>query len=268
MAAPLALMSLLLIVGGLAGVGIFFLLFAGVLGFLSKFYSSEADNMLLEEAAEAERLAKEQEEREARERERLEQIEKAKQERQNYIDNLRTMDKSKVICLDVETTGLSCDDDEILQLSIIDGNNDVLFNEYIKPRQRKRWPKAQEVHGISYQMVKDKPTIDEHIPMLNKIIEDAEIIVGYNIDGFDIDFIRAAGVSVPVNKKTFDVMLEFAEIYGEWNDYHGDYKWQKLATCAKYYNYENNGQFHDSLEDIRATLFCYYAMLESNMQPK
>jgi len=68
--------------------------------------------------------------------------------------------------------------------------------------------------------------------------------------------------------KTFDVMLEFAPIYGKWDDYHGDYKWQKLSTCARYYGYKKKGQFHDSLEDVRATLFCFYAMLESNLKSK
>lgn len=197
-----------------------------------------------------------------------EKQEKIKQEKQKYIDFLRSMDKSKVICLDVETTGLNPDEDEILQLSIIDGNNNILFNEYIKPNKRKRWPKAQEIHGISYQMVKDKPTIDEHLPLLNQIINDAEVIVGYNIESFDLNFIRESGISVPHSKNTFDVMLKFAPIFGKWDNYHESYKWQKLETCAKYYGYKKSGSFHNSLEDVRATLYCYFAMLESNLQPK
>ena len=58
----------------------------------------------------------------------------------------------------------------------------------------------------------------------------------------------------------YDVMLEFAPIYGEWSSYHESYKWQKLTTCAKYYGYEFKA--HDSLEDVKATLFCYKKMIE------
>ena len=186
---------------------------------------------------------------------------KKKQERARH-QRLREIDKSKVICLDVETTGLSSDIHEILQLSIIDGNGEVLFNEYIKPKKREKWEEAQEIHGISPSMVADKPIIDAHIPALNQILADADLIVGYNIKHFDLKFIRRAEISVPKDTEIYDVMLEFAPIFGEWDDYFKDYRWQKLITCAEYYDYEGNGVFHDSLEDVRATLHCYYAMIK------
>ena len=39
-----------------------------------------------------------------------------------------------IVCLDCETTGLSSED-EILQLSIVNGAGEVLFNEYIRPQK-------------------------------------------------------------------------------------------------------------------------------------
>ena len=59
----------------------------------------------------------------------------------------------------------------------------------------------------------------------------------------------------------YDVMLKFAPIYGEWNEMRQDYKWQKLAKCAEYYGFHGDGQFHDSLEDVRATLHCFNSMI-------
>ena len=32
-------------------------------------------------------------------------------------------------------------------------------------------------------------------------------------------------------------MIMFAEIYGEWNERRGSYKWQSLTKCATYYGY-------------------------------
>ena len=55
-----------------------------------------------------------------------------------------------------------------------------------------------------------------------------------------------------------DPMIMFAEIYGEWNEYRGNYKWQSLTKCATYYGYEFKA--HDSLEDVKATLYAYKEM--------
>lgn len=167
-----------------------------------------------------------------------------------------------IICFDIETTGLSHNKDEILQLSIINGNGDVLFDEYIRPKYTTSWSSTQKIHGISPEMVADKPTIDEYIPQLNKIFGKARIITGYNIKSFDRHFITSAGITIPDSAKIFDVMLEFAPIYGEkCSTDSRRYKKQRLAVCAKYYGYEGNGRFHDSLEDVRATLHCYYGVV-------
>ena len=170
-------------------------------------------------------------------------------------------DLSKIICLDVETTGLDSEKDEILQLSIIDGNGVVLFNEYIKPKQHTEWPEAEQIHGISLEMVQHNPIIDEYVPRLNKILSEAELIVGYNCKYFDLHFLLNAGIRWDFEKDIFDVMLEFAPIYGEWDYRHYEFKWQNLATCAAFYDYESNGgSYHDSLEDVKATLHCYLQM--------
>ncbi len=179
-----------------------------------------------------------------------------------YHRTLFEMDKSKVICLDIETTGLDIYNDEVVQISIIDGNNNVLFNDYIKPERKTSWKDAEKIHGISPEMVKNKPTIREILPYINSILENAECIVGYNSNGFDIPFLQANGVVFPNESTTeyVDVMKNFAVIYGEWSDYFCDWKWQKLEKCARFYGYKFNP--HDSLEDVKATLFCHYKMCE------
>lgn len=53
-------------------------------------------------------------------------------------------------------------------------------------------------------------------------------------------------------------MIDFPEIYGEYNDYYESYVWKDLSTCADYYGYKF--QAHDSLEDAKATLYCYKKM--------
>ena len=166
-----------------------------------------------------------------------------------------------LICLDTETTGLRAGYDEVLQLTIIDGNENVLMNEYFKPDHAKSWPDAQRVNHISPWNVKDRPSIQAFKARIEEILSGADLIVGYNV-GFDLSMLRGVGIAVP-ETPVYDVMKEFAPIYGEWNDYYGDYKWQKLERCAAYYHYKwEGGAMHDSLGDTKATLYCYRRMTE------
>lgn len=168
---------------------------------------------------------------------------------------------SKLICFDVETTGLDSSEDEILQLSIIDGDENVLFNSYIKPYFHDSWESAELIHHISPEMVADSPHAHEVVPKIRGIFAAADTFVSYN-GNFDLGFLRDWGIcarDIP-NDGYKDVMHLFAPIYGVWNSRYGNYTWQKLETCAKYYGYEFEA--HDSLEDVKATLYCYRKVVE------
>ena len=118
------------------------------------------------------------------------------------------------------------------------------------------------VNGITLEMVSNKPSILEFKQKLINIINSADKIVGYNTQ-FDLDFLSSVGIE---NEKAevVDVMLDFAEVYGEWSENYGCYKWQKLTTCADYYNYDwGEDNAHNSLSDCRATLFCYQQLQEN-----
>lgn len=170
------------------------------------------------------------------------------------------MESEKTLVIDCETTGLCAEEDEIVQLSIIDQYGDVVYNSYLRPVHTDAWPEAERVNGISPEMVSDAPTAEEETPKIKSIFEKASKIIGYNV-GFDMDFVSNwFGVDF-AGKEIVDVMLDFAKIYGEWSDYFGSYKWQKLTTCARHYTYDwGSDTAHDSLADARATLYCHNAM--------
>ena len=84
------------------------------------------------------------------------------------------------VVIDTETTGLSPIYHEILQLSIVSINGEVLFDSYFKP-VAESWDSAQAVNGISPGMVKDAPTLAEKIAEISEILYFCDEIIGYNV---------------------------------------------------------------------------------------
>ena len=172
------------------------------------------------------------------------------------------MNKNEILVLDTETTGVA-KTDEILQLSIINGEGVVVMNEYFRPARAKTWPMAEAVNHISPAMVADKPLILERKKEIEAILHGAKIIVGYNLP-FDRNMLIQNGIFVPAKEKTryLDLMRPFAKTFGEKSAKNPKlFKFQKLITCAKYYGYTEEG-WHDSLADTKATLYCFWKMVE------
>lgn len=165
----------------------------------------------------------------------------------------------KVIVLDTETTGIG-PDDEILQLSIIDESENVLYNEYFRPRHKTSWPGAEAVNHISPEMVSDKPTIFSRQNEIQKILDNADTIVGYNTE-FDLEMLRRSGIYTYGTTETVDVMKRFANYYGDYDPRRNRYKYKSLKFCADNLGYKNDN-LHDSLEDCKATLFAYKKLNE------
>jgi DNA polymerase-3 subunit epsilon len=177
-----------------------------------------------------------------------------------YAEKPRTLDR--VLVLDTETTGLDPERNEMLQLSIIDGNGTTLYNSYFHPCAD-TWTDAERVNGISPEDVQTAPQLSEELPKIAAILARAYLIIGYNLP-FDMGFLRCSGVPVPAAAALHDVMLMFAPVYGEYSEYYEGYKWQKLTRAAAYYGYDwtEHGSAHNSLADCYATLFVYNSLAD------
>ena len=169
------------------------------------------------------------------------------------------MRKGKIICIDIETTGLDHAQDEILQVAIINGRGRTLYNSYIRPDRKRTWEQAEVINKISWQAVKNAPSIRREKRKIERILKRAGLIFGYNIKAIDFPFLSAKGIKTADKAAVYDVMLEFAPVAGEWDPDRGGYKWKSLKFCADWYGYTNYKP-HDALEDVRATLHCYYAL--------
>lgn len=159
------------------------------------------------------------------------------------------------VVLDTETTGLKPGYDEVLSISVVDPDGNVLFDSLIQPTERKKWPNASKIHGIRFADVKDKPTLRDIQDEVRKIIDSADVVVGYNVS-FDLEMLHGNGFTTN-ELKSYDLMGAFSQAYGDYNETFKNYDYVKLEKCAEQYGY--NFGAHNALEDAKATAYCLKA---------
>lgn len=176
------------------------------------------------------------------------------------------------VVIDFETTGVNNNClhgrmDEILSVSIIDQDGKVLLSSLCSTSDRKTWKASESVHGITPSMVKGKPTFSELLPKVKEILYQAKEVIAYNIP-FEMGFLWSYdGMNnFPGGSKIremvewgLDPMLMFSAYKGQLTS-NGEIKWQSLETAAKHFKYAYTA--HDSLNDTKATLAVYKALLK------
>mgnify|MGYP007071603296 CR=1 FL=1 len=167
------------------------------------------------------------------------------QDRKEAADWAREMLASDALILDTETSGLD-DTAEIVQIAIIDMHGNTLLDALIKPVNG--IPRsASRIHGITDETVAEAPSFADVWPSICDVIRDKTVII-YNAD-YDTRLLaqsaRAHGITLlRVDYVTYKcAMLPYSAWVGSWNDYHGNYRWQRLPAGD-----------HSALGDCLATL--------------
>ncbi len=89
-------------------------------------------------------------------------------------------DRKKVLFFDLELTGVYTHD-EIISISIVDGEGAVIMDTLVKPAFKKKWKQTEKIHGITPDMVADSPKLDELIPEIKRIFAECDILVAYGV---------------------------------------------------------------------------------------
>lgn len=97
-----------------------------------------------------------------------------------------------LVVFDTETTGVSAKYDDIIQITIVGKDRNVLLSTYVRPDNCKEWPEAEAVNHISpADVFKDGvPTASEVAKAVNHIFSKADYILGYNVN-FDTKMVKA-----------------------------------------------------------------------------
>lgn len=154
----------------------------------------------------------------------------------------------QAVVIDFETTGLNCDTDEILQVSIIDQDENVLMNQYCQAVRHNSWESASNVNGIYPPRVAFCPPFEKVAPYVQDILCRADKVLAYNCS-FEQGFLSSNGIN-PYVLFWCDPMKEIVDYC---NATSGGHRLRMaLQSAARIIGYDYNA--HDALEDVKATL--------------
>jgi len=165
------------------------------------------------------------------------------------------------IFLDTETTGLDPNQGHrIIEIAAVEMNNRQLttnyYHSYLNPG-RNIDPAAQEVHGITFEFLQDKPTFKDIAADFLSFIKDSEIII-HNAP-FDVGFLNMELGKISFDElemhsvSIFDSLKLAKEIRpGQRNN---------LDALCRSYNIDNTSRsFHGALLDAQLLGDVYIAM--------
>jgi len=140
----------------------------------------------------------------------------------------------KPVYLDTETTGID-PNAEIIEISIVDHEGEILFETLVKPRGRID-PGAQRLHGITEGMLTDAPGWDVVWPQVEAALTGRCIGV-FNLD-FDLRMMQQSHQRCwmpwrPPQADFFCIMKLYATYYGQWNPKYGNHRWQSLDSARE-----------------------------------
>ena len=159
---------------------------------------------------------------------------------------LNTYIKDYVI-FDLETTGISCNNDEVVEISaikVVDGEIIDEFTSLVNPGMPIPFY-ASEVNGITDDMIKNSPRFEEVFADFIEFVGDF-VLVGHNIHTFDMKFLYRDAERFwekMLNNDYIDT-LQIARAYLPQLNHH------RLTDLAEYYDIETEGA-HRALNDCR-----------------
>lgn len=190
----------------------------------------------------------------------------------NYNKNKEKQDKCKyLVTLDIESTGLDFNEDQIIQLAMIKYDAETLkpieaFNTLFKPETKVNISLGAYLkHGLSLDDLKYSPKFSELVDEVMEFLGENETgIVGYNIKGFDLPFlskkIRQCGF------KHIDFTNRFIyDVYEIEKYYNG------MDQCSVFEHYYNKTpeamgmKRHDARDDIKMSLCIMNKQLETHV---
>ena len=169
------------------------------------------------------------------------------------VSNSYCLTPMDYIVLDIETTGLSTQNDAIIEVGAVKVHDMEItdcFQSFVNPERL--IPKSiTKLTGITEADVRNAPKIGEVCMELNEFLKDRFPIVGHNVT-FDLRFISAAfnRFKIGANFNYIDTVVLARNAFPGFQNY-------KLETLIADLDLLEHGQEHRVMGDIDATLKLY-----------
>jgi len=96
----------------------------------------------------------------------------------------------ETVFLDIETTGVDPETDEIVELALVTERGHPILATKLKPARLTQWPEAQAIHGIAPADVAWSPSLDDILPVLKDAVTNAQVVILY--PDFTLGFLPAS----------------------------------------------------------------------------
>ncbi len=151
------------------------------------------------------------------------------------------------VVFDLETTGISPYNDEVIEISAVKVRKGKVveeFSELVNPKRTIPFA-ASRVNNITNDMVSDAPFFDEVLRHFLQFIGE-DVLVGHNIQGFDMKFIYRdceRYFHQTITNDYVDTLILAKRCFPEWRH-------RRLGDLADYYGISTQGA-HRALADSR-----------------
>jgi len=164
------------------------------------------------------------------------------------------------VVVDIETTGLSPDKSEIIEISaikVINGSEEETFSRLIKPKGRVS-SFITSLTGITNSMLENAFDL-ENVLTEFKNFSDGYVIMGHNVK-FDIRFLNFYMQKIlekPFDNDYIDTLRVSRKLLPKLRSH-------RLGILAEYYGIDTRGM-HRALKDCEVTNYCYNQMINVSM---
>src|SRR5512133_129507 len=154
--------------------------------------------------------------------------------RQRAIETAKQILSARPVYLDTETTGLERSA-EIVEISIIDDEGQVVFSSLVKPSQPIP-SSAMRIHGITNEEVQSARPWPVIWPQVRSALFGRKVVI-YN-EEFDVRLMQQshARYRLPWTETfaTFDLLRLYAEFRGEWDSARRSFRYHSLASAGQH----------------------------------
>lgn len=162
------------------------------------------------------------------------------------------------VAFDVETTGLSCAGDRVVEIGAVmfslDGRVHEVYQQLVNPQRWIPW-QVVNIHGITAAMVRDQPAAARALPGFLDFLSGAHVALAHNA-GFDVGFIGMECARVGLPQATLPILdtVSLARRVAP------GFRSYRLATLASNLGV-GGGRYHRAVADSEAVREIFRALV-------